>query len=433
MSDSKHTGQIDTEELLKWIERQPELAEIRQQAELAKAKYIPIQTEQALRIVIDTNRNLKSNRSQWFSKFREIIWVPHHKLRGKAYATEQLDQSLGSAAKLMSLTTLWDFFTTLPIFWFGLKGSLGVLAGPSTAGLAFLLLWVSNVAGENAMNRSKGNAGKATISLVAFVVLSLAKTAFSGVGIDLLIGSQAIASRYAERLATEKLVQDKATIKTLEQGGPELKAVAAECTRLKQEMGQVNRNANEKQFISLFVQANGLNAQVAQDQGLNAAQLIKRYGSATRISGYCRQESVLRELNVEKNKKLREQVDRNSQLIKSKPPLAFLREQEPDIFKEHFIDTGSGKVEWVNGTEAVGEATDQFYKALLAGQFGLLGFALFFLVVALILMAVSSVLIYQLSLSRGVKASFTSGLTKYRDARLEHYRASFNDKISKET
>ena len=141
----------------------------------------------------------------------------------------------------------------------------------------------------------------------------------------------------------------------------------------------------------------------------------------------------MRELNVEKNKKLREQVDRNSQLIKSKPPLAFLREQEPDIFKEHFIDTGSGKVEWVNGTEAVGEATDQFYKALLAGQFGLLGFALFFLVVALILMAVSSVLIYQLSLSRGVKASFTSGLTKYRDARLEHYRASFNDKISKET
>jgi len=433
MSDSSHTGEIDTEELLKWIERQPELAEIRQQAELAKAKYIPMESEQALRIVVDTNRNLSSSHSSFFGSFCEIIWVPHHKLRGKAYSTEQLDQSLSSAAKLMSLTTLWDFFTTLPIFWFGLKGSLSILALPGAAGLAFLLLWVSNVAGENAMNRSKGNAGKATISLVAFVILSLAKTAFSGVGIDLFIGSQSIASRYAERLATEKLLQDKSTIMAYEQDGPELKAAAVECNRLKQEMGQINRNTNEKQFISLFVQANGLNAQVAKDQGLSAAQMIKRYGSATRISGYCRQEVVLREINLTKNKKLHDQVDLNSQLIKSKPPLVYLREQEHDLFNEHFVDNGSGKIDWVNGSEAVGEATDQFYKALLTGQFGLLGFALFFLVVALILMAVSSVLIYQLSLSRGVTASFTSGLIKYRDARLEHYRESFNNKISSET
>ena len=64
--------------------------------------------------------------------------------------------------------------------------------------MGFIILWASNITGENSTNRTLNNTSKARASLVAFLVLSLAKTAVSGVGIDMVISKGRIIEGFAE-------------------------------------------------------------------------------------------------------------------------------------------------------------------------------------------------------------------------------------------
>jgi hypothetical protein len=327
----------------------------------------------------------------------------------------------------MSISTLWDFFCTLPLFKFGLAGPLGALAWPGAVVLAFLILWASNVAGEKATDRHDANhARTATLSLVAFLLLSLAKTAFSGVGIDLFIGPRAVASRYADQLIEQKINGDRQELKRLEEGGPELKAAMTECNRLKQQLEVIDRNSNERAFQSAYVLAYGSNAVAAANAGLNVQELIKKYGSVGRVpGGACTQESLLREINTEKAQDLRQSIDDKSRSAQSMPSIAFLQKEEPEIYSEHFREV-NGRLEWVNGTTAVAQATDQFWEQLFKGQFGLLGFSLFFLLISLILTGTAALLIQQLSHNPAIKASYCPTVMDDRDRRLQAYRETMN-------
>jgi hypothetical protein len=369
---------------------------------------------------------LSSPGSGPFGRLRDLVWVPVRNMRGKSYATPTSDATVNATAKLMSISTLWDFFCTLPLFKFGLAGPLGVMAWPGAVVLSFLILWASNVAGEKATDRHDANhARTASLSLAAFLLLSLAKTAFSGVGIDLFIGSRAVASRYGDQLIAEKIAGDRKELTRLEEGGPEFKAAQAECSRLKQQLEQIDRSSNERAFQSTYVLAYGTNAAVAANAGLSAKALISKYGSVGRVPGACTQENLLRELNSEKARDLRESIERKARASQAMPSLAFLQKEEPDLYAEHFRESG-GRLEWVNGTTAVAQATDQFWEQLLQGEFGLLGFSLFFLVVSIILTGVAALLIYQLSQNAAIKASYSTTVMEERDKRLQAYREAMN-------
>ena len=362
-------------------------------------------------------------------KLREIVWVPVRNMRGKSYATASIDGTVNATAKMMSISTLWDFFCTLPLFKFGLAGPLGIMAWPGAVVLSFLILWASNAAGEKATDRHDANhARTATLSLTAFLLLSLAKTAFSGVGIDLFIGSRAIASRYAEQLVEEKLAGDRQELSRLEEGGPELKAAAAECVRLQAELGRIDRNSNEKAYQSTFVLAYGSKAAESANAGLKPEALINKYGSVGRVPGACVQQKLLRELNTEKAGALRESIERKAQASQAMPALAFLKKEEPEIFAEHFREA-NGQLEWVSGTTAVAQATDQFYEQLLKGEFGLLGFSLFFLIVSIVLTGAAALLIYQLSQNASIKASYSPLVADERDGRLQAYREAMQKRM----
>ena len=79
------------------------------------------------------------------------------------------------------------------------------------------------------------------------------------------------------------------------------------------------------------------------------------------------------------------------------------------------------KIEWVNGSEAVGEALDQFYRKLSEGKYGLLGFSLFSLGISVILTGAASVMLYMTGNNAEVRASFTGELERYRNNRLSDY------------
>lgn len=422
MPSQRPIGDIDLDELIDWIKRRPELRYLREEADKAKVDYRPGELTPRKRIRIADDRILHSPSPGLVGRVREIVWVPVRNMRGRSYATPTSDATVNATAKLMSISTLWDFFCTLPLFKFGLAGPLGVMSWPGAVVLSFLILWASNVAGEKATDRHDANhARTASLSLVAFLLLSLAKTAFSGVGIDLFIGSRAVASRYGEQLIEQKINGDRKELARLEEGGPELKAAAAECDRLKQQLGQIDRNSNEKAFQSTYVLAYGSKAGEAANAGLTPQALISKYGSIGRVPGACTQQKLLRELNSEKARDLREAIDRKARASQAMPPLAFLQKEEPEIYAEHFREEG-GQLQWMNGTTAVAQATDQFWEQLLKGEFGLLGFSLFFLLVSIILTGVAALLIYQLSQNAAVKASYSPTVMDERDGRLQAYR-----------
>lgn len=427
---NKADGKVDIEALFNWIEQQPELYGIRDKADRTLCQYRPGEETPEGRIILNIVPDEGKPKAGLFHQLKEIVWVPLESIRGRAYASPQLDSSLNSVVKLMCISTIWDFFTTIPLFQFGLKGPLGIASGPTATVLSFLLLWASNVAGENSTNRTRGNGSKATWSLAAFVLLCTAKTMFSGVGVDLWISSRGIASVYAEQLATEKLAKDKRELIELQNSGADFKVANGTCNELQSQLKGIDRNNNEKTFISLFVRAYGPNASTVADQGLTPNQLISRYGSATAIPGVCRQRDALQALNMEKAKPLSEAIDLRSQAIAQKPALEYLRQYEPDLFAEHFR-IEQGKLEWVNGAEAVGQATNQFYSNLLAGNLGLLGFSLFILSIAVILTGAAAIMLYQISLNKQVQASYTDDLREYRDAKLDDYQEQIQVSIQK--
>lgn len=416
-------GKIDIEALFNWLEQQPELEHLRAKADNMLCEYKPGERTPELRITVNEKRELSSKKKSLFGKLKDVVWVPGQNMRGKAFATPELDASLDSVAKLMCISTLWDFFTTIPLFQFSLSGPMAAAALPGATVLSFILLVASNVAGENATDRRKGHSAKATWSLAAFVFLCTAKTLFSGVGVDLWIGSKSIASSYAAELAAAKLEKDKAERKRLETGGADFQVAAQRCSELEQQMKELgaNRQANDTQYVSLYVQAYGSNAVTAADRGLTPQQQIQRYGSVAAIPGVCRQRDAFQALNTEKAKPLAAAIERKSRAFAEKPALAYLEKEEPELYAEHFR-TVNGKLEWVNGNEAVGQATNQFYANLLAGKLGLLGFSLFTLAISVILTGAAAIMIYLISLNKQVQASFSGELLQYRDKRLDDYQ-----------
>jgi len=77
----------------------------------------------------------------------------------------------------------------------------------------------------------------------------------------------------------------------------------------------------------------------------------------------------------------------------------------------------------VNGSEAVGEATDQFYKKLFAGELGLLGFSLFTFGISVILTGAASIMLYLSGKNPEVHASRMQYLQNFRLNRLSQYES----------
>ena len=422
MQTPKPPGNIEIEELFNWLEQQPELEDIRTQAATTVCEYRPGETSPSARIQCNSDKELATGRKGPLQKLFEVVWVPGRSMRGDAFSTPELDQSLNSVAKLMCISTLWDFFCTIPLFQFSLMGPLAGASFPGAVVLSFLLLWASNVAGENSTDRRPRHSSRAKWSLAAFVLLCSAKTVFSGVGIDLWIGSKAIASEYAKKeLASPKLAADKAEIKQRETEGQEYQKADQRCTELQAQMSQMDRATNEKQYISLYVQALGFNADKQANQGLTTPQLISKYGGPDKIPGKCSQRDAWLYLNKQKLAPFIKQVEIKRQQINQLPPLAYLEKYEPELFKAHFRSLGNGDIEWVNGTEAVGQATKQFYANLFAGNLGILGFSLFMLSISIILTGAASIMLYLTGGNPQIQASFTGELKQFRDRRLSEY------------
>ena len=434
MAQQKEPVNVDIDALINWIESRPELRGIREQAEESKAIYRPNEKDKRNKIKLIRDKIVLTRRGNPLRSFLETIWVPSKKLRGTSYSTSSVDSTLGSTSKMLSISTLWDFVCTLPLFTFGLS-PLGAASIPGAVVLSYLILWASNVAGEKSTDRhDKVQSKSATISIIAFLLLSLTKTAFSGVGVDLVLGSRGIQGEYAGVLATEKLVKQKDDFE--EEIKPRSdtlldfeKTCAKDDKKLDEYVANRNQPGGEQRFHTQYTKTWGPYALKRKLKGLTTDERKKTYGLT--IPGSCNQYDLRRDLHDNKVEKEKAKIEKKTIAISSMPALAYLKEHENQTYKEHFREVGN-EIEWVNGTTAVAQATQQFWSKLLAGKFGLLGFPLFFLIISLILSITASLMLYQVSVSQELKASFDDDVLDELNNRLQRYTKTIENQINEE-
>ena len=239
---------VDLDALINWIESRKELQPLREQAEEIQAEYNRSGKHRTERIRILRDKVVLETKTNPFKSFLQTIWVPPRSLRGTSFSTSSVDKTLGTTSKMLSISTLWDFVCTLPLFTFGLS-PLGPASFPAAVVLSYLILWASNVSGEKSTDRHDPVQAKAaTLSVYAFLLLSLTKTAFSGVGVDLVLGSRGIQAEFAGVLAAEALTKGKEDFKNeIEPDSNELIAATKQCRHTQcgseSSTGQVNLDA----------------------------------------------------------------------------------------------------------------------------------------------------------------------------------------------
>jgi len=88
MNSSPRQRGINAEDLFNWLEQQPELAHLREQAASTMCEYRPSEALLADRIqLINADRELVQEASGPLQQLKNVVWVPGRKMRGTAFST----------------------------------------------------------------------------------------------------------------------------------------------------------------------------------------------------------------------------------------------------------------------------------------------------------------------------------------------------------
>ena len=433
--------EFNKKELLNWIETQPELDYIRKQANATKVDYRLDETEINRRIRPNPRTELPETKNL-IVKIKEAFWVPGSNLRGTSYASKEHDKYLDQTAKVMSLSTIWDFVCTYPIFLYALKGFKGLALAPLPVAtvLSLFILWVSNVVGENSTNRSKGRTGRANLSLIVFLILSAAKTAVSGVGLDMMLSENRIMQEKAGDILRDKGFQTnlvKNQVFEDDSFSEQLKGATEQCDTLtlQQEKLNLEKGSNRRIFNNLDSQKY---LKPSNFKALSSEELLSDYSNQI---GPCYKKELIESIQAQERRSINQNLvgmniskattDNLAALyLTSKGdyynsfygyPLDGFNVQEFKAkFDENFnlnIVEGcdnekcEGPVRWVNGSDAIAASFTQFFRKLGdPSQIYSLSLSLFGFIVSIVLSGAAVSFLYLASKNRETRASYSNQL-----------------------
>ena len=433
--------EFNKKELLNWIETQPELDYIRKQANATKVDYRLDETEINRRIRPNPRTELPETKNL-IVKIKDAFWVPGSNLRGTSYASKEHDKYLDQTAKVMSLSTIWDFVCTYPIFLYALKGFKGLALAPLPVAtvLSLFILWVSNVVGENSTNRSKGRSGRANLSLIVFLILSAAKTAVSGVGLDMMLSENRIMQEKAGDILQDKGFQTnlvKSQVFEDDSFSEQLKGATEQCDTLtlQQEKLNLEKGSNRRIFNNLDSQKY---LKPSNFKALSSEELLSDYSNQI---GPCYKKELIENIQAQERRSINQNLvgmniskattDNLAALyLTSKGdyynsfygyPLDGFNVQEFKAkFDENFnlnIVEGcdnekcEGPVRWVNGSDAIAASFTQFFRKLGdPSQIYSLSLSLFGFIVSIVLSGAAVSFLYLASKNKETRASYSNQL-----------------------
>lgn len=431
MVDSKGDNiTIRPSDLIRWIESQPELGHLKKAAADSTCLYYPQSDE----IVVSTTGDSSDIVTRADRSIRKRILdtlgiVPTRSLRGSSYASKGLDRKLSNASITISACNIWDFISGLPVLNLVFIGLLGQFSWCGALIASWVILLIDKETSKGAINRSAANINSANVLLSVFIMLSLIRTLFAGVGFDLLIGKQGIAGRYAEEIAKAQLNKDKEEQRRLVNNeSPQLKNFTEKCEDYTRQINEIDRK-NPK-FDSLYLLAYGSLQETESNKNLSFQELLKKYGGQVEnVPGDCNKQKVQIGIDYSRAEKLGTAIDRKVSLMNTLPPLKYLQQAEPNLFEETFKTSGNQgqDIEFRNGLVAVGQATSQFYGDIARGRIAELGLSLMWMLISVVLCYLAVQLLWTLSLQTETKASFDESLRNKRERILALYRKRLLD------
>ena len=435
------SNDFNKKELLNWIENQPELDYIRKQANATKVEYRLDETTPENRIRINPRTEIPNNKS-FIKKIVDEFWVPGTKLRGSSYASREHDKYLEQTAKFMSVSTIWDFVCTYPIFLYALKGFKGLALAPlpfATA-ISLFVLWASNVVGQNSTNRTKGRSGRANLSLLVFFLLSFAKTFVSGVGFDMLLSEDRIMQEKAGAILNDKGLETnlvKTQVFEDDSFSDQLIGATEQCNTLTSQQDKLNleKRSNRKIFNSLDSQKY---LKPSNFKDLSSVDLLNNYSNQI---GPCYKKELIENIQAQDRRDVNQSLlsmniskastDNLAALyLTSKGdyyrffngyPLDGFNVQE---FKSKFDENLNieivegcdsskceGEMRWVNGSDAISASFTQFFDKLFdPSKLSSLSLSLFAFVVSILLSVGATIYLYLASINRETRASYSNKL-----------------------
>lgn len=406
-------------QLIRWIDTSPDLGYLRDAADRVQGRYDS--TTGQITFQKPSVNTVVSREKGFVKALRSFFWPKANSIRGKSCASQEFDQSCGNTVSLMAVSTLWDAITTYPLIEFALTDFVPIFAFPAAVGLSLGLTGGSNIAGKESCNRTKGKRGSARIALFIFLGLSLLRTAFSGVGLDILINRAGITSGYAKELVDQRINETSSKIEELSTlKNPVLQDFKAACDATEAQLRELQRD--DLRWDSTYRKARGSFAQQAEMRGKTPAQVVEMWGSVSNIPGDCNRQTIQTELDNQAAENLRGKlkVYKKDQDVLS--AYNFLRKHFPEDYEAKFIESDKGEIEIREGGELVRTSIVQFYSKLTDfSKLPSLGFSLYGMIISIVLSGGSVLMLRTKSKSEDMQMSYSDQMLNEREDLLNGY------------
>ncbi len=429
----------EKKKFLNWIKSHPDCAHIREQAMNTEVTYDPENPNSSQIIkIFDTPKHKKKN--NLIKKIINNLWVPGYKLRGNSYSDENYENQLNQTSSIMSMSSIFDMICNAPILFYLTKAA-GLFALPLSLGYGYMLLIMSNKAGEFSMNRPKGNHATANFLLLIFFLMSMIKTLMSGVGIDLVSRSGEIKNNTAkEFLISYKPIFEENDIAYTDL----LKSSTKECERLVSEQSKLNPQKRGQRRLY-----NELQEKMFKNKsGLDSSDPRKLIENNLSELGPCLKKDLINNINGKNSYDNKNSFSITNKLKDNLPPISFLyifqRNQFNDIFngnpligsesnfefyEKNLIDKNiefnikcvdklgecQKNVEWRNPGKAINEASKQFYAKIFNKDWGNLGLSYVGFLISILLSSTATILLYTASIDKRNMASRSSLMQDWRE------------------
>ena len=406
-------------QLIRWIDTSPDLGYLRDAADRVQGRYDSTTGQITFqRPNVDT---VVSQDKGIAKTIRYFFWPKANSIRGKSCASQEFDQSCRNTVNLMAVSTLWDAITTYPLIEFALTDFIPVFAFPAAIGLSLGLTAGSNIAGKESCNRTKGKRGSARTALFIFLGLSLLRTAFSGVGLDILINRAGITRGYAEELVGQRIDETALKIEELSTlQNPVYQDFKAACDAAEAELRELQRD--DPRWDSAFRKARGSFAQQKEMRGKTPPQVVEMWGSVANIPGDCNRQVIQRQLDAQAADEFRDKLKTYKKDQDVLSPYSFLQKHFTEDFEAKFVESEEGDIEIREGGELVRTAIVQFYSKLTdISKLPGLGFSLFGMIISIVLSGGSVLMLRSKSKSEDMQMSFSDQMLNEREDLLNGY------------
>ena len=393
MSDRAKNENIDSQTLKRLQEKYPEL--------VAKAKQIERDGKEIHPIVSYGHWH---KLGKWLKK---LLTVDPQKFHGKAYLTEDLESHSCSVASMVTIANLINAGTAYPLLLLTMA-DMGLLRGLLATATNLGLVMFSNQAGEVAAANKPGNRVWSEVGLAGVIFLNLIQSLVSGVGTQLLLDQANISKYMADDLVREQIVDPLEGKVEEYQFNPDAIASKEKCQELETQLTYVK--ANTSKSSRLYSQAYGSWAD-------SQLPLERRsyFESPPSQWPYCVRAKYEEQQYTSRLAMAEEELQEFQEAIADRGSLAYLQEQKPDVYHQHFDEEGKLK----SGMEATRVAVKMFAEKLTNGDWASLGLSLyiFFLslvtsAIAVILVATHSNRIEDVELGERLKAAYIRSQTK---------------------